>query len=56
MAIFEGHDPFELGELLPLVSEFWFSSTHSVLGRILERPFPTIAVTVSGAKACSALF
>ena len=41
IAIFEGHDPFELGELLPLVSEFWFSSTHSVLGRILERPFPS---------------
>ena len=39
VAIFEGHDPFELGELLPLVSEFWFSSTHSVIGRVLERPF-----------------
>ena len=39
VAIFEGHDAFELGELLPLVSEFWFSSTHSILGRILERPF-----------------
>ncbi len=41
VAIFEGHDPFELGELLPLVSEFWFSSTHSVIGRILEHPFPS---------------
>ena len=41
VAIFEGHDPFELGELLPLVSEFWFSSTHSVIGRVLERPFPS---------------
>jgi AraC-like DNA-binding protein len=39
VAIFEGHDPFELGELLPLVSEFWFSSTHSVIGRVLERRF-----------------
>jgi AraC-like DNA-binding protein len=41
VAIFEGHDPFELGELLPLVTEFWFSSTHSVIGRVLERPFPS---------------
>jgi|tagenome__1003787_1003787.scaffolds.fasta_scaffold20989213_6 AraC-like DNA-binding protein len=41
MAIFEGHDLLELGELLPLISEFWFSSTYTVLGRILERPFPS---------------
>lgn len=41
VAIFEGHDVIALGTLLPLVSEFWFSSFHSLGGRILERPFPT---------------
>ena len=41
VAIFEGHDVIALGELLPLVSEFWFSSFHTLGGRILERPFPT---------------
>ena len=41
VGIFEGHDVIALGDLLPLVSEFWFSSVHTLAGRILERPFPT---------------
>lgn len=39
LAIFEGHDVMALGPLLPLVSEFWFSSTLALISRVLERPF-----------------
>lgn len=39
VAIFEGHDVVALGALLPLVTEFWFSSIHALISRILERPF-----------------
>lgn len=38
-AIFEAIDFLDLGPLLPLVTEFWFSSIHSLLCCILERPF-----------------
>jgi AraC-like DNA-binding protein len=38
-AIFEGIDFLDLGDLLPLVTEFWFSSIHALLRGILERPF-----------------
>lgn len=38
-AIFEGRDIIHLGDLLPLVSEFWFSSVHALASRVLERPF-----------------
>lgn len=39
LAIFEGHDVLDLGGLLPLVSEFWFSSMQALIGRVLEQPF-----------------
>lgn len=39
VAIFEGHDVIALGELLPLISEYWFSSMNMLIGRVLERPF-----------------
>ena len=38
-AIFEAHDVLALGPLLPLVSEFWFSSIHALIGLVLEKPF-----------------
>jgi len=39
LAIFEGHDVMALGPLLPLVTEFWFSSSQALISRALERPF-----------------
>ncbi|MDM0001992.1 AraC family transcriptional regulator [Variovorax sp. J22P240] len=39
VAIFEGHDVMALGPLLPLASEFWFSSIHALFCRVLERPY-----------------
>lgn len=38
LAIFEGHDVIDLGPLLPLATEFWFSSIHALTNHILERP------------------
>lgn len=40
VAVFEGHDVLALGELLPLVSEFWFCSINTLITRIMERPLP----------------
>ncbi|MDA7418595.1 AraC family transcriptional regulator [Xenophilus arseniciresistens] len=40
-AIFEGRDPFALGELLPLVSEYWFSSILRLITLVLEAPLPS---------------
>ncbi|MEJ8826408.1 AraC family transcriptional regulator [Variovorax humicola] len=39
VAIFEGHDVINLGPALPLATEFWFSSAHALISRVLERPF-----------------
>ncbi|RZT94918.1 AraC family transcriptional regulator [Rivibacter subsaxonicus] len=39
LAIFEGHGFDELGALLPLATEFWFSSIQALISRTLERPF-----------------
>lgn len=39
VAVFSGHDVIALGELLPLATEFWFSSVHALIGRALEQPF-----------------
>lgn len=39
VAVFEGHDVIQLGPLLPLVTEFWFSSMQTLISRVLERPF-----------------
>ena len=40
-AIFEGRDPLALGELLPLVTEYWFSSVHKLGTCILEGTMPS---------------
>lgn len=37
VAIFEGHDVIDLGPLLPLATEFWFSSIYALTNRVLER-------------------
>lgn len=39
IAMFEGYDLIALGNLLPLVSEFWFSSMQKLIECVLERPF-----------------
>lgn len=39
LAIFEGHDIISLGEMLPSVTEFWFSSVQAILSHIMEAPF-----------------
>ena len=39
VAIFEGHDVIDLGPVLPLATEFWFSSVQALASRVLERPF-----------------
>ncbi|MEJ8855821.1 AraC family transcriptional regulator [Variovorax robiniae] len=42
VAIFEGHGYTDLGPLLPLVTEFWFSSMQMLISRVLERPFEAL--------------
>ncbi len=44
IAVFAGHDVFELNDLLPLMTEFWFSTTHAIIGHIIERPFRSISL------------
>ncbi|MGJ7507213.1 AraC family transcriptional regulator [Variovorax sp. GT1P44] len=39
VAFFEGHDVLALGPLLPLATEFWFSSIHALISRVTERPY-----------------
>ncbi len=39
VAIFEGYDVIALGDLLPLVSEFWFSSMQTLISLVLGQPF-----------------
>lgn len=39
LAIFEGHDVIDLGPLLSLASEFWFSSINALITHSLGRPF-----------------
>ena len=41
LAIFEGHDVMALGEVLPLATEFWFSSILKLASCVLEAPLPT---------------
>ncbi|SFN40855.1 AraC family transcriptional regulator [Variovorax sp. OV329] len=43
-ALFEGTPMFELGPLLPLLTEFWFSSIYTLMGKVLERPFEARAL------------
>jgi len=40
-AIFEGLDVLALGDLLPLVSEYWFASVHRLITCVLEAPLPS---------------
>jgi AraC-like DNA-binding protein len=39
VAIFEAQDVMDLGPLLPLATEFWFSSIHALTSRVLERDY-----------------
>ncbi|MET0541883.1 MAG: AraC family transcriptional regulator [Variovorax sp.] len=39
VAIFEGHDTIDLGDLLPIASEFWFGSMQTLISHILGRTF-----------------
>lgn len=41
MAVFEGRDMQPLGELLPLVTEYWFSSVLRLATCVLEAPLPS---------------
>lgn len=41
VAIFEGHELFPLGDLMPMVTEFWFSSIYTLISRVMEHPFKT---------------
>ncbi|MDM0021413.1 AraC family transcriptional regulator [Variovorax saccharolyticus] len=57
VAIFEGRDVLDLGRLLPLATEFWFSSIVTLMGRILERPFqPRRMLLPYPAPACAARY
>ena len=40
-AIFEGHDVLALGPVLPLATEFWFSSILKLINLVREAPFPS---------------
>jgi len=40
-AIFEGHDVLALGDVLPIATEFWFSSILKLIACVLEAPFPS---------------
>lgn len=41
-AILEGRDALDLGEVLPLATEFWFSSMLKLATTILEAPLPNL--------------
>jgi AraC-like DNA-binding protein len=40
-AVFEGHDVMDLGEVLPLATEFWFASIAQLTSCVLEAPLPS---------------
>ncbi|MFC4343800.1 AraC family transcriptional regulator [Cupriavidus numazuensis] len=42
VGIFQSHDPWSVGDLLPFVAEFWRSSNNSLLSRALEAPVPSV--------------
>lgn len=42
LRIWRSHNPESLGELLPFAAEFWRSSTHALLSKVLEAPFPSV--------------
>jgi AraC-like DNA-binding protein len=43
--IFRSHNPQALGSALPFVAEFWRSSMTTLLGHVLEAPFPSVRMT-----------
>ena len=40
-AVFEAHDRLELGDVLPLATEFWFASILKLANCVLEAPMPS---------------
>lgn len=40
-AVFVGHDVLDLGDVLPLATEFWFASIHKLATCVLEGPMPS---------------
>ena len=40
-AVFEAHDTLDLGEVLPLATEFWFASILKLCNCVLEAPMPS---------------
>lgn len=44
LAVFRTHNPQALGPLMPFVAEFWRSSMTTLMGLVLERPFPNRAM------------
>jgi AraC-like DNA-binding protein len=44
VAVFRTHNPQALGPLMPFVAEFWRSSMTTLLGLVLEHPFPNRAM------------
>ncbi|MDM0044772.1 AraC family transcriptional regulator [Variovorax dokdonensis] len=40
-AIFEARDVMALGDVLPLATEYWFSSIHKLIASVLEAPMPS---------------
>lgn len=40
-ACFEGHDVMTLGDVLPLATEYWFSTVHRLMCCVLEAPMPS---------------
>lgn len=53
-AIFEGRDVLQLGELLPLCTEYWFSSIHRLTACVLEAPLPSRVLMLPYARPAHA--
>ncbi len=41
VAVFEAHDMLDLGDVLPLATEFWFASILKLCACVLEAPMPS---------------
>lgn len=54
VAIFEGHDVLNLGDVLPLSTEFWFSSIVKLGATVMEAPFPNRRLKLPYAKPAHA--
>ena len=53
-AILEGRDVLHLGDLLPLCTEYWFSSIHRLTVSVLEAPLPSRVLTLPYARPAHA--